>query len=46
MRLDEQQRQAIERQLPDCPLFWTHQAHLPLQRLPGLDAQAGRLWIT
>ena len=39
--LDEQQRQAIERQLPDCPLYWTHQAHLPLQRLPGLDAQAG-----
>ena len=39
--LDALQRQAIERQLPDCPLFWTHQAHLPLQRLPGLGAQAG-----
>lgn len=39
--LDALQRQAIERQLPDCPLYWTHQAYLPLQQLPGLSAQAG-----
>ena len=34
------QRQAIEAQLPDCPLHWTCQAQLPLDRLPGLKAQA------
>ena len=38
--LDGAQRQAIVRQLPDCPLYWTHQAQLPLRHLPGLDAQA------
>ena len=38
--LNAAQRQAIERQLPDCPFHWTHQAQLPLARLPGLDAKA------
>ncbi|WP_455823215.1 CobW family GTP-binding protein [Pseudomonas graminis] len=37
--LDAPQRQAIERQLPDCPVYWTRQAQLPLDRLPGLNAQ-------
>ena len=39
--LDGAQRQAVERQLPDCPLYWTRQAQLPLQQLPGLSARAG-----
>jgi G3E family GTPase len=39
--LDASQRQAIEQQLPACPIYWTRQAHLPLTQLPGLDAQAG-----
>ncbi|MBC3299645.1 GTP-binding protein [Pseudomonas sp. SWRI18] len=38
--LDAAQRQAIDRQLPDCPLYWTRQAQLPLEQLPGLNAQA------
>lgn len=38
--LDAVQRQAVERQLPDCPVYWTRQAQLPLQQLPGLSAQA------
>ncbi|MGA9702816.1 CobW family GTP-binding protein [Pseudomonas sp.] len=37
--LDAPQRQAIERQLPDCPVYWTRQAQLPLGRLPGLNAR-------
>ena len=37
--LNAAQRQAIEQQLPDCPLYWTRQAHVPLDLLPGLDAQ-------
>ncbi|OYU05736.1 MAG: cobalamin biosynthesis protein CobW [Pseudomonas sp. PGPPP1] len=39
--LDGAQRHAVERQLPDCPLYWTRQAQLPLQQLPGLSARAG-----
>jgi G3E family GTPase len=39
--LDAAQRQAIEARLPDCPRYWTHQAHLPLALLPGLDQHAG-----
>ena len=39
--LDAAQRQAIERQLPDCPRYWTRQAQLPLAQLPGLNAKAG-----
>ena len=38
--LDAAQRQAVEQQLPDCPFYWTHQAQLPLEQLPGLNAQA------
>ncbi|ONH53878.1 cobalamin biosynthesis protein CobW [Pseudomonas cedrina subsp. cedrina] len=38
--LDAVQRQAIDRQLPNCPLYWTRQAQLPLEQLPGLNAQA------
>ncbi|WP_395609920.1 CobW family GTP-binding protein [Pseudomonas sp. B22129] len=38
--LDAAQHQAIEQQLPDCPLYWTRQAQLPLVRLPGLNAIA------
>jgi G3E family GTPase len=38
--LDVAQRQAVERQLADCPLYWTRQAQLPLDQLPGLKAQA------
>jgi len=38
--LDAGQRRAIERQLPECPLYWTRQAQLPLDQLPGLNAQA------
>lgn len=38
--LNATQRQAVERQLPDCPLYWTRQAQLPLDQLPGLTAQA------
>ncbi len=39
--LDGAQRYAVERQLPDCPLYWTRQAQLPLEHLPGLSARAG-----
>ncbi len=38
--LDAAQREAIERQLPDRDIYWTRQAHVPLGRLPGLNAQA------
>lgn len=38
--LDAAQRQAIEGQLPNCALYWTRRAQLPLERLPGLNAQA------
>lgn len=39
--LDASQRQAIEQQLPACPIYWTRQAQLPLTQLPGLKEQAG-----
>lgn len=39
--LDAAQRQAVERQLPDCPHYWTRQAQLPLAQLPGLTAKTG-----
>ena len=39
--LNTAQREAIEQQLPDCPRYWTRQAHLPLQQLPGLSARPG-----
>ena len=38
--LDAAQRRAIEGQLPHCALYWTRRAQLPLERLPGLNAQA------
>jgi len=38
--LDGDQRLAIERQLPDKPLYWTRQAQLPLEHLPGLRTKA------
>jgi G3E family GTPase len=38
--LDAAQRQVIERQLPNRPLYWTQQAHLPLAQLPGLNSTA------
>lgn len=39
--LDAAQREAIERQLPDCTRYWTRQAQLPLAQLPGLTIKAG-----
>jgi G3E family GTPase len=39
--LDAAQRQAIEQRLPGSALYWTRQAQLPLEQLPGLKAQAG-----
>nr|WP_314566711.1 CobW family GTP-binding protein [uncultured Pseudomonas sp.] len=38
--LDAAQRKAIERLLPECPLYWTRQARLPLEQLPGLHERA------
>ncbi|MEB0106441.1 CobW family GTP-binding protein [Pseudomonas sp. MH9.3] len=38
--LETEQRQAIERQLPDCEVYWTRQAQLPIEYLPGLNTQA------
>ncbi|MGF6093292.1 CobW family GTP-binding protein [Pseudomonas sp. 18175] len=38
--LNAVQRQVIEEKLPDCPRYWTRQAQLPLEQLPGLNAQA------
>ena len=38
--LDAAQRRAIERLLPECPLYWTRQAQLPLEQLPGLHEHA------
>ena len=38
--LDAAQRQVIEQQLPDCPRYWTRQAQLPLEQLPGVKTQA------
>jgi G3E family GTPase len=38
--LDATQRHAIQKQLPDCAIYWTRQAQLPLAQLPGLDAIA------
>ncbi|AKS07308.1 CobW family GTP-binding protein [Pseudomonas trivialis] len=38
--LDAAQRRAIEQLLPECPLYWTRQAQLPLEQLPGLHEHA------
>lgn len=40
-QLSEAQRQRILGQLPQCPVYWTQQAALPLAELPGLQARAG-----
>ncbi|MGY2291563.1 CobW family GTP-binding protein [Pseudomonas sp. SDO528_S397] len=40
--LTDAQRLAIRAQLPDIPLKWTRQGHLPLAQLPGGSAQAGQ----
>lgn len=37
--LETAQREAIEQQLPNCPIYWTRQAQLPLDQLPGLNEQ-------
>lgn len=39
--LDQADRQRIVRQLPPLPLRWTHQSHLPIAELPGIDHRAG-----
>ncbi|WP_372437684.1 GTP-binding protein [Pseudomonas chlororaphis subsp. aureofaciens] len=39
--LDAVQRQGILEQLPACPVLWTTRGTLPLDRLPGVDVQAG-----
>lgn len=39
--LDALQRQVIEQQLPGNAVYWTRQARLPIEQLPGLTAQAG-----
>ncbi|AZE86675.1 Metal chaperone [Pseudomonas orientalis] len=39
--LDAVQRQAIEQQLPGSTLYWTRQAWLPIEQLPGLKVRAG-----
>ncbi|AZF50474.1 MULTISPECIES: GTP-binding protein [unclassified Pseudomonas] len=41
--LDAEQRQAIEQRLPGNALYWTRQAQLPLEQLPGLKAKAGEV---
>lgn len=38
--LSDEARQRITAQLPDRPLYWTHQAVLPLSALPGIKALA------
>jgi G3E family GTPase len=38
--LEEDDRQRVVAQLPDCPMFWTQQAVMPLSELPGLGSQA------
>ena len=38
--LDASQRRMLERQLPGCRFYWTQQARLPLERLPGLTQKA------
>jgi hypothetical protein len=38
--LDVNDRQRIAAQLPARPLYWTQQARLPLNELPGLGVQA------
>jgi G3E family GTPase len=39
-QLSDADRQRIIKQLPDCPVYWTQQAALPLTELPGVQTQA------
>jgi len=39
--LDATQRHGSQRQLPDCAIYWTRQAQVPLAQLPGVNAIAG-----
>lgn len=39
-QLSDTDRQRIIKQLPDCPVYWTQQAALPLSELPGVQSQA------
>lgn len=39
--LDATQRQRVEQQLPECPLYWTRHAQIPLALLPGVANKAG-----
>ena len=38
--LEDESRQRVAGQLPPTPLYWTQQAVLPLNELPGLKARA------
>jgi len=38
--LDDPSRQALARQLPERPLYWTTHGQLPIDRLPGIGARA------
>lgn len=39
-QLSDVDRQWIIEKLPDCPVYWTQQAALPLAELPGVQSQA------
>lgn len=39
-QLSDVDRQRIIEKLPDCPMYWTQQAALPLAELPGVQSQA------
>ena len=39
-QLSDADRQRIIKQLPDCPVYWTQHAALPLAELPGAQSQA------
>jgi hypothetical protein len=38
--LDDIARQRLAAQLPERPLYWSHQAAMPLSQLPGLGVRA------
>jgi G3E family GTPase len=38
-QLSDGDRQRITKALPDCPLYWTRQAVLPLSELPGVQSR-------
>ncbi|MCQ4313953.1 CobW-like GTP-binding protein [Pseudomonas stutzeri] len=39
--LNQADRHRIIERLPSLPLRWTHQSHLPIAELPGIDQRAG-----